>query len=1074
MAIKARTPIARGLADWKIPPVLDGNYSIYLFVKQTYPHLHMTKHLNENSLAEQPVIDWLKELGYDYEFGPDLAPGQVTSERENFRDVLLLPRLKRSLVRINPILAHYPVFMDEAIEQLTHVEHPNLEELNRQIHKILTEGARLHLMDELDPETGEKISESSEIIKFFDFENPQNNEFVVVNQLAVQGADLPAPSNARQAGSVRRPDVVVYVNGIPLLVFELKSPTRESGTIRSAYLQLEAYKKEISQLLKYNHLLVVSDLVQARYGTVSSAWDRFAVWKGIESEQDKTKGMSELEVLVKGIFHKARILDILRYFTVYEADSDGESAKYTKKVAQYHQYYGVNKAVAATVKAVKPEGNGKVGVFWHTQGSGKSLSMVFYVNKVKVLPELKSPTFVFLTDRNDLDGQLHKTFVRTGYPTAWQAPSVPTLRKRLETPSGVIFTTIQKFEDEQEELKGGLSRAENVIVIADEAHRSQYATFAGNVREALPNASFMGITGTPISTETRDTELVFGKYISTYKINQAVEDGATVKIFYEGRLVPLHLTNDFIDEEFDELTEEHAIAQSEVMKRKFAKLAELVGTPDRIKKIAQDIIEHFNNRGMEGKAMIVTMKREIAVSMYEAIRELPNAPEAAVVISKTEEFGGRIQPEVRAKELERRFKNATDPLKLVIVCDMWLTGFDVPHLHTMYIDKPLKNHTLMQAIARVNRIFRDKPAGLIVDYIGIADNLKKALSIYGAEDRKDTMYPIEDIVAKMKEHYDIVSSMLHGVPFAGYRKLPAGEAAKVFYVALDCILTDPKTGGLDEERKGRFLREAETLSKLFSFAMPHHEANKIRDDVEFFRALKRAINKLSDVNATLPATNGKIESAIRELISESVAAEGVIDILKMQNGGKPDISIFDERFLEEVKNLKYKNLAVEVLKKLLNDELRLRMRKNVTRYETLMELLKQIIEEHENNIINSSKVIERLVELAKEIKKTELAMRETGLTEEEAAFYDLMSKGRHTIARNGELKTFVKELVSVIRRNLDVVDWSNNEVVKARIRANVRLLLLRKQVPAEEAEMLVESIYAQALALFRDFVPASA
>ncbi|MBI2049185.1 MAG: type I restriction endonuclease subunit R [Parcubacteria group bacterium] len=1012
----------------------------------------MINKLNENSLVEQPVIDWLKALGYDYEFGPDLAPGQVTAERENFRDTLLVPRLKRSLMRLNPFLNEPSAA--KIIEELIHTEHPNSEEENRQIFRLLTEGAKFQLFDKNDEEQWIKV-------RFFDFVTPQNNEFLVVNQLAVQGAD-----------SVRRPDVVVYVNGIPLAIFELKSPTNESGTIRSAHLQLEAYKNEIPELFKYNQFLVISDLVQARYGTIGSAWDRFAVWKGIESENDNIKGMSELEVLIKGIFQKERLMDLFRYFTVYGADSDGESAKYTKMVAQYHQYYGVNKAVEATRKAVKPGGDGKVGVFWHTQGSGKSLSMVFYVNKVKVLPGLKSPTFVFLTDRNDLDGQLHKTFARTGYPTAWQAPSVPALRERLKTPSGVVFTTIQKFEDEEDELAGGLSQAENIIVVADEAHRSQYATFAGNVRKALPNASFMGITGTPISTESRDTELVFGKYISTYKINQAVLDGATVPIFYEGRLVPLHLSNDFIDEEFETIADEYAVPESEVLKRKFAKLAELVGTPERMKQIAADIVSHFNNRGLEGKAMIVTMTRKIAADMYAAIRAVPNAPEVAVVVSKPENFEGKIQSETDAKQIERRFKNQNDPLKLVIVCDMWLTGFDVPHLHTMYIDKPLKNHTLMQAIARVNRIFRDKPAGLVVDYIGIADNLKKALSIYSADDRRDTMYPIEDIVAKMKEKYDVVSSMLADVSFAGYRKLSAGEAAKVFYAAMDSLLTDPKTGGPDEERKMRFLRETEALSKLFGFAMPHAEANKIRDDVEFFRALKRAVNKFSETGTALPATDSRIETAIRELIAESVAAEGVIDILKMQNGGKPDISIFDEKFLEEVKNLKYKNLAIEVLKKLLNDQLRLRMKKNVTRYETLMRLLEQIIEEYENNIINSSKVIERLVELAREIKKTELALRDTGLTEEEAAFYDLMSQGKHSIAQNGEFKAFVKELVSVVKRDL-AVDWSNSEVIKSRIRANVRLMLLRKEVPVEEAEVLVDSIYHQAFALFRDYVPTS-
>jgi type I restriction enzyme R subunit len=1006
--------------------------------------------LNENSLAEQPTIDWLKELGYDYEFGPDLAPGQITSEREDFREVLLLPRLKRSLQRLNPQLGERAY---EAIDQLKHLHHPNLEQLNKEVFQFLTNGVKIGVRSE----NGE---EKTHAVRFFDFDNPHNNEFLAVNQLAVQGAD-----------TVRRPDVAVYINGIPVAVFELKSPTNVSGTLHSAYLQLDQYKKDIGEIFKYSQLLVIGDLVKARYGTLSSDWDRFAVWRGLETENDDTKGMAELEVLVKGVFQKDRILDIFKNFIVYEADSDGESPKYTKKICQYHQYYGVNKAVAATLKALKPAGDGKIGVFWHTQGSGKSLSMVFYANKVKLLPEFKSPTFVFVTDRSDLDGQLHKTFLRTGYPLAWQAPSIRALKERLRTPAGFVFTTIQKFEEEREDIGAGLSDQENIIVIADEAHRSQYANLAGNIRDALPNASFMGITGTPISTEARDTSLVFGEYISTYKINQAVIDGATVPIYYEGRLVSLHLSNEFIDEEFNDIAEEYAIPESEFVKRKFAKLAELVGTPERITQIAGDIVAHYNNRGIEGKAMIVTMTRKIAVDLYHAIKEAPNAPEAAVVISKPEDFTGQIQSVSDAKELEKRFKNLRDPLRIAIVCDMWLTGFDVPCLHTMYIDKPLKNHTLMQAIARVNRIFRDKPAGLIVDYIGIADNLKRALSIYSADDRKETMFPIDEIVGKMKEKYDIVCSMLAGVAYVGYRKLLAGEGAKVFHSSLDCILTDPKSGGLDEDRKNRFLKEAEILSKLFGFVMPHVEANRIRDDVEFFRALKQAINKLS-VREGAPIHEG-IETAIRELISQSISAEGVVDIMKMAEKGKPDISIFDEKFLEEVKNMKYKNLAVEILKKLLHDELRVRVRKNVTRYETLMRLLEQIIEEYENNIINSGKVIERLVELAREIQKTENEMRSTGLNEEEAAFYDLVAQGKHSIVRNGELKALIKDLVAMIKRDL-TVDWSNNEVIKSRIRANVRLLLLRKQVPVEQTEELVRSIYHQAFVLYRDYVPVAA
>lgn len=1007
------------------------------------------KNLNENSLTEQPVIDWLKELGYDYEFGPDLAPGQVLGEREDFREVVLVGRLKRTIRRFNPDLPESAI--EDAVKKITKFEHPNLEIANKEIHQMLAQGVKIEVRDESGETRGR-------LVKIFDFETPTNNEFLVVNQFAIQGLE-----------KVRWPDVVVFINGIPVAIFELKNPTIESATIHSAYDQLQnIYKKDIPDIFKYNQILAISDLTEARHGTISSSWEWFSVWKGIESEDEKLEGISELEVLVKGIFHKTRLLDIIQNFIVFEADSEKDTSKFTKKMCLYHQYYGVNKAINETLRASKPRGNKKIGVFWHTQGSGKTLSMVFYTNKTKHLKELKSPTFLFLTDRNDLDDQFYKTFLRTGYNTlAKQADSVKDLKEKLKTSAGeLIFTTIQKFDTGKEKL----SDRENIIVIADEAHRSQYAKLAANVRVALPNASFMGITGTPISMRNKDTRLVFGDHISEYKINQAVEDKATVPIYYEGRLVPLHLANKFIDEEFEALVFEHEFDIKETLKRKWARLEQAVGSKDRLERIAKDIVEHFNNRGLEGKGMIVTISRKVAVEMYKHISKISGAPETAVVISKPEDFKKDIQEELNNKELEKRFKDPDNSLKMVIVCDMWLTGFDVPSLHTMYIDKPIKNHTLMQAIARVNRIFKDKPGGLIVDYIGIADDLKKALSIYSSNIQKEAMIPIEEIIAKMMEKYDVVKSMFIETDFTDWQKFKGAELARLFQKAINNIITDEKSGTLDDEKKKRFLKETEILSRLFAFVMPHKEAIKIRDEVEFFQAVKKAI-----VKRTVVRTYGidtVVESAVRELVSKSIVAEGVIDIFDMKGKTKPDISIFDEKFLEEIKNMKYKNLSIDVLRKLLNDELRIRMRKNMIRYESLRKLLDDIIEKYENNIINSAKVIEKLLELAKEIKKVEEAGHSLGLNEEEAAFYDVISVNKKSI-KDDELKDFVKELVSTIRRDL-TIDWTNNDIIKSRIRANVKLLLLQKGFKAEESKQILDLIYQQARSLYMDFIPAHA
>ena len=1005
----------------------------------------MPQKFTENTLAEQPVIDWFKQLGYEYKFGPDISTGGVLVERD-FKDVVLETRLKNALKRLNPDLAEKA--MNEAVYKLKSVEHPNLEIANKEIWRMLTEGVKV----EVENEKGEL---RGRFVKVFDFENPLNNEFLVVNQFTVQGIE-----------KICRPDVVVFINGIPVAIFELKNPRIEEATIQTAFHQLQEYKKDIPEIFKYNQILAISDLSEARYGTISSSWEWFKVWRGIENEDEKLKGVSELEVLVKGLFQKSRLLDIIENFIVFEADSEKDVSKFTKKICLYHQYFGVNKAVNSTLKATRPDGDRKIGVFWHTQGSGKTLSMVFYVNKTKKIEELQSPTFAFLTDRNDLDNQFYKTFLRTGYDTlAKQAETIKDLKEKLKTAGGeLIFTTIQKFAEDF----GELSERRNIIVIADEAHRSQYAKLAARARKSLPNASFMGITATPISLENRDTRLVFGDYIHIYPMSHSVKDGATVPIYYEGRLAPLHLTNYFIDEEFDDLTQEVDFEMKESLKRKFARLEQAVSVPDRLKKISEDIVNHFNNRGLEGKAMVTTISRRVAVEMYKMISKMPNAPETAVVISKPEEFKGEIKGETRAEEIEKRFRNEEDPLKMVIVCDMWITGFDVPPLHTIYFDKPLKNHGLMQAIARVNRIFKNKPGGLIVDYIGIADDLKKALTIYDPKVRKEAMIPLQDIINKMLEKYDIVKSMLQEVDYSKWKYLEGEKLAKILQQAINTIITDPKDGTLSEKRKERFLKESLQLIKLHAFAMPHKEPYDIKNDVDFFRAVRGVLIKQTSVRSKAGIENG-LESTIKELLSKSIAAEGIIDIFTIKGREKLDISILDERFLEEARKIKYKNLAIEILKKLLNDEINLRIRKNAIRYKSLLELLEKIIEEYEDRVISAAKVIERLIELAKEIKKTDKKAKQMDLTEEELAFYDAIAR-RKMINQDERIKELVKELVKMIRRDL-TIDWTNNEIIKAKIRDNARLLLLRNQFRPKEAEEITNLIYQQAFTLYRDFTP---
>jgi len=1011
----------------------------------------MSAKLTEVILTEQSVIDWFKDLEYEYKFGPDIAFNGIMPERKdpNFRDVVLVERLKRVLIRINQGLPQEAI--ETAINKLLSFSHPNLEIANREIYRMLTEGVKVEFKEKSGKRKGD-------VVKVFDFQNYLNNEFLVVSQFTVRGKER-----------MRRPDVVVFINGIPIAVFELKNPTIEEATIKNAFEQLQEYKRDIPELFKYNQILVISDLTEAKYGTISSSFEWFKKWREIEEEREKREGVSELEVLVKGIFQKRRILDIIENFIVFEADSEKQVTKYTKKICMYHQYFGVNKAIEATLKALKPKGDGRIGVLWHTQGSGKTLSMVFYVNKAKKLPELSSPTFVFLTDRNDLDEQFYKTFLRCGYKAITKkAESIKDLKEKLKTVGAeLIFTTIQKFSREEFEP---LCERNNVIVIADEAHRSEYAKLAGNARKALPNASFLGITATPISLRNRDTRLVFGDYIHQYTMSQGIEDEAIVPIYYEARLVPLHLTDMWIDEKFDELMEEVGadFEVKEALKKKLARLEQAISVKDRLEKIAKDIIEHFNNRKEGGKAMVCTISRKVAVEMYKILSKIPGAPEMAVVISKPEEFKNEIQKEIRKEEIERRFKDPDDPLKMVIVCDMWLTGFDIPCLTTMYFDKPLKNHTLFQAIARVNRVFKGKLGGLIVDYIGIADDLRKTLSIYDRKIQTEALIPLQKIIEKMKEKYDIVKSFFVGIDYSKWKYLEGENLARLLEKAINSVITNPKTGVIDEERKKRFLKESQLLIRFFEFAMPHKEAYEIKDEIEFFRAIRSNLIKRTTIRA-VEGIEPEIEMKAKELIAKSITAEGVIDIFALRGKEKAEISILNEKFLEEIQKMEYKNLAIETLEKLLRDELQLRMRKNLFRYKSLMERLEKIIEEYENRVISATKVIEKLIELAKELKKKEIEGKETGLTEEELAFYDAIATQEKIALRNGEIKSLVKELVKEIRRDL-TIDWTNNEIIKSRIKAKIKLLLAKRKIPVQQINQFTELLYFQAENLFKEYV----
>jgi type I restriction enzyme R subunit len=1042
------------------------------------------------STIEQAAIDWLKELGYDYAFGPEIAFDGARPERGDYQETLLLGRLRDAIVRINrelPAQAH-----EEALRKITRLGKPSLLLNNHAFHHLLVNGIEV----EYKAKDGRTVSGRAYVV---DFENEENNDWLVVNQYTVVGANHGSPTN-------RRPDVVIFVNGLPLAVVELKNAADEKATIWSAFNQLQTYKNDIPALFHYNELLIISDGLNARVGSLTGNKEWFLPWKTIEGETQAPASVTQLEVLLKGVFEKRRFLDLIRYFIVFEQE---RGAPTLKKIAGYHQFHAVNYALAETIRASQSvgatqrvarelkgvykaqpmkggeTGDRRIGVIWHTQGSGKSLTMAFYTGRLVLHPAMENPTIIVITDRNDLDDQLFGTFSRCSEvlrQTPEQAASREDLIEKLKgrIAGGVFFTTIQKFMPTTES-GGPLSDRHNIVVIADEAHRSQYDFidgYARHMRDSLPNASFIGFTGTPIEHTDANTRAVFGDYVSIYDIQQAVEDGATVKIYYEGRLAKLELDEKEkpkIDPEFDEVTEGEELEQKEKLKTKWAALEAIVGTEKRIGLVAQDIVDHFEKRqeAIDGKAMIVGMSRRICVDLYNAIIKLKpewhseDDKKGVIKIVMTGNATDPLdwQPHVRTKarreELAKRFKDPGDPFKLVIVRDMWLTGFDVPPLHTMYIDKPMQGHGLMQAIARVNRVYKDKPGGLIVDYLGLAYHLQKALAAYTEANHPAEIPDQETAVNELLKRYEICKGLFYGFDWSKYFTGTAQEKLNVLPQAMEHILKL-------EDGKKRYLAAVRNMSLAFALAVPDDRAIAIRDDVSFFQAVRSALIKSTVEGGD---TAGDMEQAIRQILSRAVSAsDQVIDIFAAAGLKKPEISILSEEFLADVRNMPQKNLAIELLRKLLNDELKSRMKKNLVQSRSFTEMLERTIRSYQNRTIESAEVIAELIKLAEEMREAQKRGEKLNLTEDEIAFYDALEVNDSAVQELGDdaLKAIARELVDTVRKNT-TIDWTVRETVRAKLRVMVKRILRKYGYPPDKQEKATITVLEQAEVIARDW-----
>ncbi len=1038
---------------------------------------------------EQLALTWFQDSGWEYCYGPDLAPDGAAPERADYKQVVLAERLLDALRRLNPGMPES--VLDEVVHRVGKLHEPSLIQSNRIFHELLLDGVAVELVTD-SVKRGDRV-------RLMDFEQPENNRFLVVNQFTIQGIKQP-----------RRPDLVCFINGLPIAVLELKNPATEQADIWSAFNQLETYKAEIAELFVFNEALVISDGLLARVGSLTADRERFMPWRTVRSENDKPLLEFELEKVVRGFFAPDLLLDYLRYFILFDSGEDG----IVKKIAGYHQFHAVREAVRATViaatgplpnaaeleratygKEVKP-GSRKGGIVWHTQGSGKSISMVCFVGKLMQQPQMQNPTIVVVTDRNDLDGQLFQTFTGARSllkETPQQAEDRDALRALLDgRPSGgIIFTTMQKFAPgKDEEVFPKLSSRTNIVVIADEAHRSQYGFnavldkktgkykygFAKHLRDALPHATFVGFTGTPVENDDKDTRAVFGDYVSIYDIQDAVDDGATVPIYYESRLAKLDINQAQIEQlnvDVDEVFEdEESAATREAAKTKWAALEKLVGSEPRIKQVAADIVQHFEarNAAVEGKGMIVAMSREICAHIYNAIVALrpewhsddPALGAIKVVMTGSAADVELLRPHIynatTKKQLEKRFKNPKDPLKLVIVRDMWLTGFDVPCLHTMYVDKPMRDHNLMQAIARVNRVFRDKEGGLVVDYIGIAAELRKALKVY-TESWGKGMPTLDaaEALAKLKEYLEIARDLLNGFDYSAYRT----KATTLLLPAANFVL------GLDDGKK-RWFDVVLKITKAFSLCGTLDEAMTLREEIAFLQAIKAVIAKATETDKKLSEEHKN--AVLKQILDNVVLAEGVEDIFKLAGLERPDIGILSDGFLEEVRNLPQRNFAVELLQKLLNDEIRSRCRTNVLLEKKFSDRLLAALNRYRSRAIESAQVIEELIAMAKEFREAAKRGDELGLNESELAFYDALADNESAVRELGDdiLKMIAHELTDKLR-NSTTVDWQKRDSVRARLRNLVRITLRRYKYPPDKTEAAIQLVLEQAERLSEDW-----
>ena len=1022
---------------------------------------------------EQETLAWLIEAGYSHRYGPELAYDGITPERSDYRQVLLLQRLKDAIDRLNPSIP--ATARDDALKQVRDLSIPALLSANRQFHQLLVAGVPVQYQ-----QAGET---RGDFVRLIDWADADANDWLAVNQFSLKG-----PRHTR------RPDIILFINGLPLVLLELKNPADENADIWKAYDQIQTYKEQIPDVFQYNEVLVIADGSEARLGSLSSNAERFMAWRTIDGVTlDPLGQFNELETLVRGVLAPAYLLDFLRYFVLFEDDG-----ALIKKIAGYHQFHAVRAAITQVVAASRPGGNQKGGVVWHTQGSGKSITMTCFAARVMQEPAMENPTIVVITDRNDLDGQLFGVFslaqdLLREQPV--QATSRTDLRAKLaHRPSGgIVFATIQKFmPDEDEDSFPTLSERRNIVVIADEAHRTQYGFeaqlkgkpgaekyqvgYAQHLRDALPHATFVAFTGTPVSREDRDTRAVFGDYIHIYDMQQAKDDGATVAIYYESRLAKLALKSadlEQLDADVEELAEDEEENQQAKLKSRWAALEKIVGAEPRIASVAADLVAHFDERSQtqSGKAMVVAMSRDICVHLYDEIIKLrpewhdadPDKGAIKIVMTGSASDKALLRPHIYSalvkKSLEKRFKNPDDPLRMVIVRDMWLTGFDAPCVHTLYVDKPMKGHNLMQAIARVNRVFKDKQGGLVVDYIGIANELKSALKEYTASSgRGKPTVDAHEAYSVLMEKMDVLRAMLHGYDYSdflstGHRML-AGAANHVL--------------GLEDGKK-RFADTALAMSKAFSLCCTLDEAKAEREEVAFLQAVKVILTK-RDITQQ-KRTDEERELAIRQIIGHAVVSEEVVDIFDAVGMEKPNIGLLDDAFLAEVRNLPEQNLAVELLERLLEGEIKTRFASNVVQQKKFSDMLTEVVRRYQNRSIETAQVMEELVDMAKKFRDAANRGEALGLSEDELKFYDALANNESAALELGDetLKKIAHELTESLRQNVSV-DWSERESVRAKLRLMVKRILRKYKYPPDSQEEAVETVLRQAKALCDEWV----